>query len=196
MLFGSGGIVTAVVSLVFSFSGVHGEQKLERALVLLGGMVVFLLLARSHTVDRGLAGLIARALGRYTDLDVRDYVSLLDLSGDYEVMELAVEPEDWLAGRTLTELALRDEGVVVLGINRPDGSYVGAPTGSTLVGPGDTLVVYGRQTTLCELDRREAGAAGDRSHAEAVAEQERVEASQEADRREPVAELMPPAGAR
>ena len=180
MLFGSGGIVTAVVTLVFTFAGARGDEKLTRALILIAGMAVLLTAARSRTVDRGLGVLIRRALNRFTDLDVRDYASLLELSRDYAVMELAVEAEDWMAGRTLTKLALRDEGVAVLGVNRPDGSYIGVPTGSTVVQAGDTLVIYGREGSLCELDRRRAGVAGDRAHREAIAAQEQVEEHEEA----------------
>lgn len=45
------------------------------------------------------------------------------LSGSYAVSELAVDPQDWLANRTLGELGLRDEGVAVLGITRTGGHY-------------------------------------------------------------------------
>ncbi|MGH9046894.1 MAG: TrkA C-terminal domain-containing protein, partial [Acidimicrobiales bacterium] len=54
-----------------------------------------------------------------------------------------MRPGDWLAGRRLTELALRDEGVAVLGLTRSD-RYIGAPSGATRVQPGDLLIIYGR----------------------------------------------------
>ena len=72
---------------------------------------------------------IRRALARWTDLDVRDYAGLLELGEGYTVAELEVEDSDWIAGRELGELTLRDAGVVVLGIHRPD---------AVAVAPGDT----------------------------------------------------------
>jgi uncharacterized protein with PhoU and TrkA domain len=69
-----------------------------------------------------------------------------------------VESGDWLAGRSLAELALPKEGVLVLGVERAaTGKYLGAPTGDTVVAAGDTLILYGQQDTLTELDQREAG---------------------------------------
>ena len=80
-----------------------------------------LLLSRSPTFDRWLSRLISMALHRWTDLATRDYAQLLRLGGDHAVLELAVCEGDWVADRTLGEVDLRDEGVAVLGIERPGG---------------------------------------------------------------------------
>lgn len=90
-------------------------------------------------------------------------------------MELAVRPGDWVAGRTLRCLDLRSEGVLVLGILRADGGYVGVPRFDTRIAAGDTLIVYGASERLCELDRRLAGPEGDAAHARAVGEPARRE---------------------
>ncbi|HEX5348870.1 MAG TPA: hypothetical protein VFW64_17460 [Pseudonocardiaceae bacterium] len=63
-----------------------------------------------------------------------DLAGLLDLSGQYAATELAINPTDWVADRSLADLALRDKGVVVLGLHRADRLYLGAPTGCTEVG--------------------------------------------------------------
>ena len=81
----------------------------------------------------------------------------------------------------MAELGLRDEGIAVLGFTRSDGRYVGAPTGASVVRPGDVLVVYGRSDQLEELDNRPPGPDGDRKHQEAVSTQDRVEREQTAD---------------
>ena len=85
-----------------------------------------------------------------------------------------------LAENSLGELHLRDEGVVVLGITRLGGDWIGAPDGDTVLHAGDVLVVYGREDRVCELDNRRGGAAGDTAHAAAVAEQQRLEAEEDA----------------
>ncbi len=63
----------------------------------------------------------------------RGYEALLHLAGGHGVAELAVAEGDWVGGRTLRELELREEGVVVLGIARPDGRFLGAPRFDTAV---------------------------------------------------------------
>lgn len=116
-------------------------------------------------------------LRKHTDVPNRDLSGLLQLSGDYAVQELAVKPGDWLAERPLGELRLRDEGVVVLVVTRPDGAYAAAPDGNTMIRAGDNLVVYGRSQRLNELDRRPAGADGETAHKSAVDEQRLAAAS-------------------
>jgi uncharacterized protein with PhoU and TrkA domain len=72
-----------------------------------------------------------------------------------------VEPGDWLAGQSLGDLRLSYEGVLVLGIERPDGVYLGAPRGDSQLLPRDRILLYGRQEVLDDLDRRGAGVKGD-----------------------------------
>src|SRR5919197_3255988 len=132
ILFGNAGVITVVGTLAISFAGDRSDTLL-RIVVLAAGVIALGALAASHPVDRLLTRLIRRALARWTDLDARDYSGLLELGGGYAVAELVVEPQDWLAGRTLAELTLRDEGVVVLGVRREHGPYLGAPDGHPLI---------------------------------------------------------------
>ncbi len=171
MLAGSAGIVTVMATLLLSFVNADREQALLRLAVLAGGLAVILVISKSPTVDRWLSRVIARALTRWTDLDARDYERLLHLADDFAVVELVIRPEDWIAGRTLAELNLRDEGVAVLGVQRPDGSYVGSPISTTRINHYDTLVAYGPAARLSELDQRPRGSRGDEAHHQAVAEQ-------------------------
>lgn len=173
MLLGNIGLVTAVAGLLGGFLAAGGRQTLLRAAMLIVGLAVVYAASRSRFVNRWLSAGISALLGRFSDLDVRDYASLLRLTGDYAVREMYVSPGDWLAGRRLDELRLADEGVLVLGIRRPDGRYVGTPDKGSVVGEGDTVVVYGRADALDSLDRREAGDAGDREHRRIAAERDR-----------------------
>ena len=52
------------------------------------------------------------------------------------VVEMNVKKGDWIVGRALAELELPKEGVLVLGVTRADGSYVGAPRGDSVFEPG------------------------------------------------------------
>jgi hypothetical protein len=184
MLLGSLGVATSVAGLLAGFlsSESSGEALLKGALLVIGLALVYAL-SLSHVVDRYLSGAIARVLRRFTSLDVRDYAALLHISSEYAVKEMVARPDGWLAGRTLGELGLREEGVVVLGIVRGDGSYLGAPGKETSVCPGDTLILYGRASSFEDLTTRIAGAAGDEAHARAVDRQRRL-ASEERKRDE------------
>lgn len=171
MLLGSAGLVAVVSSLVISFSRAGGEARLTRLGVLLGGLLAVWLIARSSVLDRAFARLVRALLRRYTNVDARDYAGLLELAEGWSVAELFVTESSWMAGRRLDELALRDEGVAVLGIHRPDGSYLGVPVADTTILPGDRVLLYAHGELVAELDCRPPGEAGDRAHEEAVRRQ-------------------------
>jgi 4-amino-4-deoxy-L-arabinose transferase-like glycosyltransferase len=179
ILLGNAGVISVLGTLIISFGG-HNQDTLLRVVALAGALLVLSLVAASRPVDRILTRLIRRALGRWSDLDVRDYSAVLELEGGYAVAELLVEDSDWIAGRRLAEVTLRDEGVVVLGVRRGRGAYLGAPDGDTIVRAGDVLTLYGREDRVCELDRRARGAEGDAAHEQAVHAQEELEAEEEA----------------
>jgi len=164
ILLGNVGVLSTVGTLLISFTG--PSDTLTAVLILLGGILVLGFLAFSKPVDRVLTRIIRRALRRWTDLDVRDYAGLLELGEGYAVAELEVDPQDWVAGRPLSDLTLRDEGVVVLGIRRK-GEYVGAPDGHTPIEAGDVLVLYGREEAVEELDRRAHDSHEEQTHAAA-----------------------------
>ncbi len=170
MLVGSAGLVTVIATLMLSFTDTGGEEKAARLAILVAGLTVLWFVARSPVVDRFLSWAIARLLRRWTDLDTSDYGHMLHLAEAYAVGEVQVRDGDWVADRTLEELRLREEGVVILGITLLDGTWVGAPTFETRIHVGERLVLYGPGPRLRELDRRQAGSEGDRAHQEAAAD--------------------------
>lgn len=175
MLLGNAGIVTAVSTLIISFVNFQGTMALVwRIVLLVAGIVILWSVASSHWVDQRLSKLINRMLKRYTRLDVKDFAGLLHLAGEYQVTEMQVRPEDWLAGQALKDADLRKEGVLVLGINKPDGRFAGAPEADTRIEANDTLILYGRVDSLENLDRRKRGFRGDIEHTRKMAEQREV----------------------
>jgi K+/H+ antiporter YhaU regulatory subunit KhtT len=172
MLLGNAGVVAAAGSLIIGFRGrgSDGWRVLELAL----GVLAFVFVSRSRWIDRHLTKAIGSVLGRFTDLPRRDIDSLIGLADGYSVSEFATKDSDWLAGRTLGEAALRDEGIVVLGVLRQDGRYLGVPNAATRIVPGDTLIVYGADPDLQELDDRQRGELGDRQHRTATARHQRA----------------------
>ena len=184
MLAGNVGLVSVVSSLVPVLMTAQSQAAVDAPLadrtwfrlallaVGLGGLWVF---SSSEWVDRRLSQLIGWMLTKYTDLELRDYEGLLHMTGGYIVAELRVDVGDWLAGQTLIELALTKEGVLILGIEKPNGIYIGAPQGHTMLEPGDSLLVYGLAETLDQLDHRRRGSDGNREHEQAVSRQQRIE---------------------
>ncbi len=187
MIVRSAGLVTIVLSLILSMTGfTEGTEVLVRLAWLLGGVLVLWLLASSKVLERYIAMVIKWALSRFTDLDTRDYASLLRLSSEYGVMEVQIEDNDWLAERALKECKLRDEGISVLGIVREDGRYVGVPMGGTKLHGGDTAILYGRTENLRALDERQKDVSGNQAHEEATDSQKKHMAEQ--DRQEKIYE--------
>lgn len=175
---GSVGLVTGVSTVVISFANSSSSEGLGHLAVLVVGFLLLVALLRSDAFDRVLTPFFERLLERTTSLTLRDYTNLLHLRGDYRVAELPVLPEGWLAGERLADLALPEEGVIVLavahGSDDGDGEYEGAPNGDVRLSPGDRLLAYGREDRLDELTNREAGDVSAR--ASAVREHENADA--------------------
>jgi hypothetical protein len=179
MLLGNAGIVTVISTFIIGF--VRAEQETGfwiRVAVLITGLGILMTMASSRLVDRWLSKVIMRMLNRYTKLDVRDYAAMLHLGGEYSIHELYVNEEDWMAHQNLKDLDLKEEGILVLGITRREGTFIGTPSGETDIMPGDTLILYGRGDMVERLDRRHKGIGGELAHAEAVTEQKKVKEEQ------------------
>jgi hypothetical protein len=185
MLLGNAGMVSAISSLILSFVNPADQAftSLERLGIILGGIAVLFLLTTSPLLDRASSRVIGWALERWTHVDTRDYANLLHLSGEYRVKQMAVKQDDWLAHKALNETDLTDEGIIVLGIERSDGRYLGAPVPETEIEPGDELILYGRHPALRQLDERKAGVRGEAEHHQAVSEQQEVVERQQAGER-------------
>lgn len=175
MLLGNAGVVTAVSSLILSFVDLNsGRALVWRIVLLVAGIVLLWSLAASRWVDRHLSNLVSTGLKRYTKLGVQDFAKLLHLAGDYQVTELQVASGDWMAGKTLAQLGLRKEGIMVLGITRMDGRFIGAPDGATSINVNDDLILYGRVAAMQDLDERKTGFRGFVAHQQQIADQEKV----------------------
>ncbi len=175
MLVGNVGIVTVVSSFILAFiqDGDTMMDTLRKVGVLFLGVLALFLVAKSRWIDSRLKRFIDSALEKYTAYGNRDFESLIELTSDYRVAELYIQPGSWLAGQTLRSSGLRNEGLQVLGIRREDATWVGETTPSTPMHAGDNLIVYGRLTELEALDHRRQGSEGDGQHARAMDERTR-----------------------
>ena len=175
MLVGNAGLVTIAASLILTFAGgASTSQAMVRLSIIIGLVVALLAIARNRRLEAWITRQITKGLGRWTDLEVRDMVHLMQLTNEYSVTELRVEPGDWVTDKRLVDLHLPDEGVLVLGVQRADGTYIGAPRGSTVVHSYDNLILYGRSAVLSDLDERRDDITGDLSHQDAVSRQQQI----------------------
>ena len=181
MFLGNAGVISVISSLVLTFVSTSSTvDGIFRVFYLLLGIIVLWVLATNPAFDSLLTRWVRKALHRWTNLNLHDYDKLLHLRGEYQVIKIEVDDYGhWLADKRFKELRLRDEGITVLGIERADRSYVGAPHGNTSVCAGDTLIVYGRKTTLLELDGRREGTRGEQAHNNAVANHQQVKSEQD-----------------
>lgn len=176
MLIGNAGIITAMASLMLAF--INTEQNdiswpLKLA-ILLASVGFLWFLASSKVVNRFLSMFISYALKRYTKLNVRDYNTLLHLSGGFAITELKIESGDWLVGKKLKNARLSDEGLNVLGIQHADGSFLGVLSGETEIKDNDMLLIYGREGVIRLLDKRKNDFFGDIEHLNTAKEQQRL----------------------
>jgi K+/H+ antiporter YhaU regulatory subunit KhtT len=79
---------------------------------------------------------------------VADYDLLLKVQSGYCVSELEISAGNQLAGEDLGDSRPADKGIVVLGITKPSGEFIGAPRRHETVEIGDTLLVYGSESAI------------------------------------------------
>ena len=178
MTFGNAGVITGISTLLLGFVNAETEQTIQRITLLTLGLLGLVILTRARRLDRMLSRTTKWALARWTTLDTRDFAQLLRFGHDFGIIELHARGDDWLVDRPLSELGLPAEGIVILGVHRKDGNFIGAPTGATVIHIDDDILAYGRLDHLQDLDNRHKGLGGDRAHREAVREQHELIAEQ------------------
>ena len=181
MLIGNVGIISAIASLILTFfdTGDSGIGNLWRVAIILISMLALWMLSKSKLLERFAVRILKKALAKFTDLDIKDYVEILNLTGDYEITVLNVQEGDWMENKRLRELELPEEGINLIAIRRKDGSFIGTPHGETKITKDDHLVIYGREKALKKLGKRKEDRKGREEHEQAKKEQEKEMEKQE-----------------
>lgn len=176
MLVGNIGVVSFISSFILTFLSGNSQDEIKRNVFILGGgLLVVFLLSLSRLFDRIIARIVEGLMKRRTRVHLHDYDSLLFLSDQYEIIKTQVKPGRWISDKSLADLQLSDEGVLVIGVRRDDDYYLGAPRGGTFLYPGDDLILYGNAANLQELANRPPGREGDAIHRKQVAAQQKLE---------------------
>ncbi|MGH1490155.1 MAG: TrkA C-terminal domain-containing protein [Acidimicrobiales bacterium] len=173
MTVGNASVVAGIASFLLAFLDAETQQTVRRTGILTVGVIVIIAAFHTGLANRVIQRITHAMLRRYTELDIQDYAALLRVENDYAITELHARDGEWLVGRPLSELHLTREGVVILGVHRADGAFLGAPTGETVIENDDYAPAYGRVGVLQELANRPA-ATGDQIHNQVTAEHKRI----------------------
>lgn len=158
MLLGSAGVITLIAGLVEALqSTIRAEdvewwQKVAQfaaaglALYLLYGVFIWPRLARR--IDQT----IRRQLAQHTTLTPAEIEELLHSAEGWSIARVEVPEGCQFAGKTLAETRPRDQGILVVAIER-DGKLIPSPHGKHSIQVGDHLIVYGKLTEIPELLR-------------------------------------------
>lgn len=172
---GNFGVPAMMAAILLAFQGAEdafmGAQRIAAVLCIL---ICLAIIARSQWIDGIIEHIIEWLLARWTEIEVVDYQSVLEVERGYRVARLPIKADSWLAqGSSLRDLRLAQAGVLVIGIHR-GGDYIGTPGADVVILPGDELMVYAAQSTIEELSTRTTGYEGDVRHLEAMRRHDEV----------------------
>lgn len=160
---GSIGVSSALVTVVVTFT-TAGDDIQRRTWWMIGSLVVLAAVIRTNALDKLFIPVVTRYLMRSSKLRILDYEELLRMDKGFSVAQLTVEPDTWLTGGALRELALNQEGILILNVRRRSGSILAAPQPEILLEVGDTILCYGLEGDLGGLAKRPSGPEGESAH--------------------------------
>jgi len=151
MIVGNLGLVSVMATVIVSLVGSSGPEGalLLQLLWLAAVLLVLWFLVLNPFADRIMCNIIGRLLARTEGFGGRKPTRLLQLPAGHGVMQFLVHPESGLAGRQLRELV--SSGVVVLGLQHEDGTYINLPRDGEEVRPADEIFIYGPDQVLARF---------------------------------------------
>lgn len=164
MLVGFAAMASVFASVFVAFSPSNKEEWDENAALILGSLLILFLLISLGVVRNTLTRLLEYTLTKSGAVELHDYEELLRVDKGYSIAHLLIERDSWMADKTLRELRLTDEGVIVLNIIRGAGVTLATPGAETRLDAGDKLLCYGLEHDLSTLSSRPADYKGQSEH--------------------------------
>jgi hypothetical protein len=156
---GNIGLTSALATLLVTFMQ-SGERGLGGTFIWLGITAIVIvtigLFLNLKVVKSPLDRFLKYTLMKSGLRKIVDYDYLLNLRDGFCVFDGEIGATHPWIGKTLGEARPADEGLIVLGIYREDGSFIGAPKKETFIEAEDVLMVYGKNEDIrnaLELDR-------------------------------------------
>jgi hypothetical protein len=142
---GNIGLTSALATLIVTMmrNDTTGFNFFLMLFLIVGGAVAFGLLMNIGLVKRPLDVVMKKMLKKAGVIEALDYEVLLHVKEGFSVSEIEVEDGHPFAGKKLMESRPSDHGVVVLGIHRKDGVFIGAPNKNERIDAGDVIMIYG-----------------------------------------------------
>ncbi|USN97901.1 MAG: TrkA C-terminal domain-containing protein [Phycisphaeraceae bacterium] len=125
-----------------------------RVVIAASGVAALFLLFRFRAVRRLLEAAIRFSLEHSGAVRAMDYETILRSRDGYVVSQFEVDPGHPYIGRSLVQLGLGSRGVLILGVLRENGEYLGTPGKDSVIMAGDVLTVYGQEEQIREALQR------------------------------------------
>jgi hypothetical protein len=151
MVLGNAGIVSVVATFVWSMVSSRGilRPSLNFIAIMIFVAVFFWLVSREK-IRVVITEKIRQKLMARMDLERVTVEEILHQARGYGIGIVAITESSKLAGCTLAESGLRDQGITVLSVER-DGIPIPIPTAQEAIRSGDRLVCYGLLRNIREL---------------------------------------------
>lgn len=142
MILGNAGIVTVIVTATSSLVTSRGYQISVNFLLLAGGIFLIHKIAGNKGITRKWEDFIKRKLLNLPDFEEESTEDLLHFMEGYGLVKIRIRRRSMLADRKLLDLKLKQQGLIVLGIERGQ-KWIQSPAGLETLKVGDRVVMYG-----------------------------------------------------
>ncbi len=151
---GNIGLTSALATLIitlFRGSNESGDRMLLIFALLFLGAVTLYFLMNTSFVRKPLDILMRYWLERAGVVRALDYELLLNVQHGYSVSDFKIEVGHPFAGKALFESRPNDQGIVVLGVSKQGGTFVGTPSKDEVLEAGDTVMIYGYEDAVDKM---------------------------------------------
>lgn len=147
---GNIGLTSALAAIVVSLMSMDGDST-ETAVKIVAtalGMILVAVAMNLKIVKKYLDKLMRISLLKAGVARAQDYNLLLNVDQGYCISETILEESHSFVGKALWETRPADYGVIILGIEKDGGEYLGAPNKDTVLCAGDMALIYGHADNI------------------------------------------------
>ena len=194
MLTGSAGLTSAIATLILTFMSSTDYRTIfnikvsgvffNLAVIFLGLITLFAI-SKTKYFDMFIRWLLAKPLHIIKrKIALYDYEKILGLSKGYTIGSFEVPKHHWMVNKTIRQLEMEKEGVMILGIYRDvhgHEEYLGIPSSDFKIHNRDKIMVYCKESVLANLAKREKGTKGRIAREEAIQHEKKMAIIQKLD---------------
>lgn len=151
---GNIGLTSALATLIVTFvhKGGEGTSQLFSIIgFMLLGIIVLYILANTGFIRRPMDAVMRYSLERAGVVRALDYELLLNVQHGFCISDFKISSDHPFVGKALYESRPNDQGIVILGITKADGSFIGTPNKDEVLERGDMVMVYGSEEAVDKM---------------------------------------------